>query len=231
MNNIRKLLAGVALVSAMAAGAAQASTVLSDNFDGETAPGVSQLNFAGFDNWDVTGQVDLVATPNPYGTSGSGAYVDLDGTSGPGSITTKTAYSFNAGDHVVLTFDLSGSQRSNSSDNFLAFLQYSGATTVNNLNIYGTSFGTQTGVTNSGTSFFLAGNSPFTTKTISFDAGTSGSLKVNFGTTSADNVGPLIDNVNLSIGAAVPEPATWAMMITGFGLAGMALRRRRAITA
>lgn len=27
--------------------------------------------------------------------------------------------------------------------------------------------------------------------------------------------------------SAVPEPATWAMMITGFGLAGMAVRRRR----
>lgn len=27
--------------------------------------------------------------------------------------------------------------------------------------------------------------------------------------------------------SAVPEPATWAMMITGFGLAGAALRRRR----
>jgi len=30
---------------------------------------------------------------------------------------------------------------------------------------------------------------------------------------------------------AVPEPATWAMMITGFGLAGTALRRRRSIAA
>ncbi len=29
----------------------------------------------------------------------------------------------------------------------------------------------------------------------------------------------------------VPEPATWAMMIAGFGLAGAALRRRRAIAA
>jgi hypothetical protein len=28
-------------------------------------------------------------------------------------------------------------------------------------------------------------------------------------------------------GSAVPEPATWAMMITGFGLAGVAIRRRR----
>jgi hypothetical protein len=31
--------------------------------------------------------------------------------------------------------------------------------------------------------------------------------------------------------AAVPEPATWAMMIAGFGLAGAALRRRRTSTA
>jgi hypothetical protein len=30
-------------------------------------------------------------------------------------------------------------------------------------------------------------------------------------------------------GGGVPEPATWAMMLTGFGLAGMALRRRRLV--
>lgn len=34
-----------------------------------------------------------------------------------------------------------------------------------------------------------------------------------------------LDNVNLNAGA-VPEPATWAMMIGGFGLAGAAMRRR-----
>jgi hypothetical protein len=27
---------------------------------------------------------------------------------------------------------------------------------------------------------------------------------------------------------AVPEPATWAMMLAGFGMLGMRLRRRRA---
>ena len=33
------------------------------------------------------------------------------------------------------------------------------------------------------------------------------------------------------LGGAVPEPATWAMMILGFGGAGVALRRRRAALA
>ncbi|WP_293403470.1 PEPxxWA-CTERM sorting domain-containing protein [Phenylobacterium sp.] len=38
-----------------------------------------------------------------------------------------------------------------------------------------------------------------------------------------------VDNVTYGVGSAVPEPATWAMMITGFGLAGTALRRRRSL--
>ena len=32
-------------------------------------------------------------------------------------------------------------------------------------------------------------------------------------------------------GGGVPEPATWAMMIAGFGLTGVAIRRRRASIA
>ena len=42
----------------------------------------------------------------------------------------------------------------------------------------------------------------------------------------------LIDSVQLgSTSHGVPEPATWAMMIFGFGLAGASLRRRRAVAA
>ena len=35
----------------------------------------------------------------------------------------------------------------------------------------------------------------------------------------------------IAAGAAVPEPATWAMMITGFGAAAAMMRRRRAVLA
>ncbi len=37
----------------------------------------------------------------------------------------------------------------------------------------------------------------------------------------------LVDGSAVSGGGAVPEPATWALMIAGFGLAGTILRRRR----
>ena len=50
---------------------------------------------------------------------------------------------------------------------------------------------------------------------------------VNFGG-AANFVG--FDNITLGAatpGGAVPEPATWAMMLAGFGLTGAALRRRR----
>lgn len=51
----------------------------------------------------------------------------------------------------------------------------------------------------------------------------------------ADGRGILMDNVivngELAPGAAVPEPATWAMMILGFGAAGAVLRRRRMAVA
>lgn len=55
------------------------------------------------------------------------------------------------------------------------------------------------------------------------------SVAMDFGGLSADNA---TFSVDLLGGAgAVPEPATWALMIGGFGLAGAAMRRRRAMAS
>ncbi len=51
---------------------------------------------------------------------------------------------------------------------------------------------------------------------------------VQFSLVNGDGVGA---TVVVSPTSAVPEPASWALMIGGFGLAGVALRRRRAVAA
>lgn len=52
-----------------------------------------------------------------------------------------------------------------------------------------------------------------------------------FALTTKNNPPPEAATATVQIGVvqvpAVPEPATWAMMISGFGLAGMAARRRK----
>lgn len=64
-----------------------------------------------------------------------------------------------------------------------------------------------------------------THKTLSFNAGYGNVSVISFG--YGENVG--IDNIKWDvrkIGGAVPEPATWAMMILGFGIVGASMRRR-----
>lgn len=53
-----------------------------------------------------------------------------------------------------------------------------------------------------------------------------------FESKSGQPVAIRVDNLTFTtVPGSVPEPATWAMMIAGFGLAGTALRRRRAVLA
>lgn len=49
----------------------------------------------------------------------------------------------------------------------------------------------------------------------------------NFGSFNEDGLSPLVDIQYDDVAAAVPEPAAWAMLIGGFGVAGAAARRSR----
>lgn len=54
--------------------------------------------------------------------------------------------------------------------------------------------------------------------------GSSGTLSFAADASAGCCFGPALDNVSIT---AVPEPATWAMMIAGIGLVGATMRRRR----
>ncbi|MBW8755574.1 MAG: PEP-CTERM sorting domain-containing protein [Sphingomonadales bacterium] len=213
-----------------------AATVFTENFNGETPALSSPLaQFA------VTGSVDVVAAANPYGITvpspASGNVLDINGTGAAGLITSLASFAFNAGDIVTLAFDLGGSQRGDSGDTFNTSFLFGGTTAYSNLS--GT--GLYSGLNGSGStlslleSAFVPGTTPFTSSSIRFLAGNAGSLRFAFSSPSQDNIGPLLDNIGLNISApvvtfeasAIPEPATWTMLLLGFGMAGATLRRRK----
>jgi len=228
-----RLISSVFVLGALSLAApASAAVVFSDNFDGE-ADGFSSLNYDGFANFSVIGNVDVVKSGD-FGITCSGSCVDLDGSSGPGRITSLQAFAFSAGDIVRYTITLGGNQRNADSDGFFLGFSFDDSTSLvdygyNFANLGGNDQIVYSGITRGiSTSFAIAGNENFGSYSLFFKAGDAGTLNFFTGTGSADNVGPLLDKVTLSItNAAVPEPAAWAMMLAGFGLVGTAMRRRQ----
>jgi hypothetical protein len=206
---------GLILAAAVVSGGtAQASTVLlSDNFDSENG-GSAGLNYGGFSNWNVTtgGNVDVVFSGDVYGLECvSGGCVD-------------------AADQILrVTFSVSGSQRGTDAAFYAGFVPSDALDVV----AYGYNLGTGD-VTFSGPfspiifSQLVAGADPWTTQSVFIITGSAGTANVAFGGGGLGNtsVGPLLDNVEVTIGA-VPEPTTWAMMIAGFAFVGASLRRRK----
>ena len=82
--------------------------------------------------------------------------------------------------------------------------------------------------------FSTASGQDFTPRSLVGPTVTSGnSYNLIFHGLSASDNTAFFDNVSASVtpSGAVPEPATWAMLIAGFGLVGASLRRRTAATA
>ncbi len=216
---------------------ANAAVVFSDSFDGENG-GASQLNYAGYANWSVlNGSTDLIRSGN-FGITCRGAVgscVDLDGsTSNGGDLRTVSSFGFAAGDFVEISFWISGNQRGGASDQFRAAVDFASNSDALGAQLGGAWSMGPVDLINvpvfQGTSAAIAPGAAFAEYKMSFSAGNAGSFKLTIGDLGANNVGVILDDVSISITPrvpAVPEPASWALMIAGFGLVGFAARRRK----
>lgn len=169
--------------------------------------------------WTVeAGSVDLTATTSPWGPADMGAYsLDINGwTAGTISQTFNTV----AGQTYNVTFAYSRNAAGGPDLMSADVGVYNGAdllngltvSTVNNPSLYGVEHGVIWH--DDGFSFTATG----ATSTLRLAADIPG------------NAGVFFDTVSV-LGAGVPEPAAWALMIGGFGMAGAMLRRRRAALA
>jgi PEP-CTERM motif-containing protein len=202
---IKILLAGVGAAALLTAALpAAAQVVLQDNFD--SAPQI--LNWAGdsvFASTSAPASVDLIGTGFFDLQPGHGNYLDLDGSTGSGNNPAgqiTSVDSFAAGAYS-LSFLLGGNDR----------ISQTQSTTI--------SLGDWS------TTITPGASDPFTQHDFSFTTNTAGQLTFTENGPS-NQQGNLLDDVKLT---AVPEPASWALMLVGFGGLGAVLRSRRSLTA
>jgi hypothetical protein len=218
------LLLSAAIALAASPGAAQ--VLFSQNFN-SLSQGIPAASVPGF---ATTGTVDVVSNGNFNITcaGNAGACVDLSGTPGPGTLTTNSI-AFLAGRDVKISFDLSGNQRDLSRDTFewsVAFNPANGGTAFGDTGFAPGGFiNALNGVTYQE---LIAGDRGFVTYSGIFNAGSNGTFTMSFRGVGGGNVniGPILDNVSVTQGA-IPEPASWAMLIAGFGLVGAVQRKRK----
>ncbi|MCL4284811.1 MAG: PEP-CTERM sorting domain-containing protein [Fimbriimonadaceae bacterium] len=187
----------IAVVGGTLAVPSLSMAIFYDNFDTENG-GVSSLNYGSFANWDVSsGAVDLIA--NGFaGLTGSGVFVDMDGSaSSAGILTTKTAFALSGGTTYTLRFAISGNQRGGADDTM----------TVSLGSLYSEVF-------------TRSAAAPWDTVERNIFVASGTNAKLSFDHAGGDHLGILLDNVELT---AVPEPTSLAAL----GLFATALVRRR----
>ena len=186
----------------------------------------------------TTGTVDIVTNGN-FGITcagNNGACADLAGTPGPGMLT-STGINFLAGRNITISYELSGNQRDLARDTFdfkVLFAVPPGGFggVISGPPSYLSPGGFQAAVTGGTYSEVISGDRTFLTYSGFVNLTAPGTLFLQFAGRGGDNVniGPILDNVLVTQGA-IPEPASWALLIAGFGLVGAAQRRRRPATA
>lgn len=224
----------VLAAAAVMAMPASAVTIFSQNF--ETAPRINNTtNVPGF---TVTGGVDVISS----GTAGVlcvnavGRCLDLVGSPNVGSIT-STPIDFNAGRLITVSFAVSGNPRAGTpADIFNFALGFTNPETIAAFTLisgFQGAYGSAgAGITSMGTyTESLVRNRPFVNYALSFIPTSAGSLLLTFaGAGPNDSAGPILDNVLVG-SDVVPEPSSWLMLLAGFGMIGVAARRRRSSVA
>lgn len=222
----------IAVTATLLAAPASAAIVFSDNFDAENG-GLSALNYTGFANWTVSdGTVDIIAHPGLACRGGAGSCVDLDGSSADsGVFRQNVAIAYAAGETVDVRAWISGNQRGGSDDMFLDIEFTPSAeyldlvVTINGVaNALGDGMASTLGLTET-----LGAGAAYALWGASFEAVTAGSLLLTFFTTSNDNVGPVLDDVSVSVTPGDPGdvPAPAALALFGLGLVALGAARRR----
>ncbi|HWC62416.1 MAG TPA: PEPxxWA-CTERM sorting domain-containing protein [Rhizomicrobium sp.] len=211
MKIVQTLAASAFALAAFGTAAANASIVISDNFDSSGTPGPNWSGDGIFQSIPQPGNVQGMPSVDLVGNVGGPAYfsslafsgnsIDLDGSTGNGHSPAgeiRSITSLALGDYTV-EFDLAGNLR--------------GATPETTI----ISLGSQS------YSFTPLAIQAYTHYTLYF-TGVSGQLDFQDQILS-DQQGNLLDNVVVTTG--VPEPASWMLMIAGFGALGFGLRGRR----
>ncbi|MCB2427973.1 VPLPA-CTERM sorting domain-containing protein [Methylophaga pinxianii] len=197
---MKRLMSILAVSSFFFASTSNAAIIssLHDGFENEGQLS-SVLNYNSFTNWDVTdGTVDLIQNGNQWGIQCStGSFcVDLDGSTGDAGIL-STKDGFSAGKYKV-SFELSGNQRGGPFDQISVL--FGAGSLLNHL--------------------LLDWDENW--HTYSFLVDLVDGDKLSFRNFGGDNVGAILDNVNVS---AVPIPA--AVWLFGSGLMGFLAMRRK----
>jgi hypothetical protein len=197
---------------ALAAPALASNLLTNGDFEASTDPVTTPPGWTNVGHSDGVINYDIGPVPAYDGSYfyDLGGYGDASGPVGDGI---EQAVATVVGSHYTLTFGLSSEDVAGLSE----------------LTVNIGSLATVYPLTSAGT-YFLKG---FSTQTIDYVA-TSTSTLISFIetlNTSGGNNDPMIDGVIFdgASGSGTPEPASWALMLGGFGLTGYALRRRHRV--
>lgn len=179
---------------------ARAAVIFQDTFDAENG-GVGVLNYTGFSNWTVTnGSVDLIGNGFFDFQPGNGLYIDMDGSTSNAGLMTVDPIAVGPGNYTF-EFDMAGNWRTTGLEQVQVSVFGASTTYLN--------FTVQAG----------SPNIPFTHLAFSFVVGAPDLLTFSFEGVGGDNIGLLLDDVQLS----VPEPGVMVLLATGLA----AVWRRR----